>query len=246
MSNRENFAVVLVRPKASGNVGAAARALKNMGLSDLRVVAPRDWDAQAAKIMAVHADDVLENARCYPTLIESIKDCTLTVGTTCRSGPYKSEIKPIRQAAQELAIAADVNRIALVFGPEDHGLSNEEIGQCHWLATIPSAPDYPSLNLAQAVMVVAYEIAQACAAASSNSVPVEFASAEGVEQMFERMADALKAIGFVSEDNAEHMMLTIRTMLGRAGLRPRELNILNGLARQIRWFGEGGPRSHRA
>jgi len=241
MPNRlDHIAIVLVKPKVSANVGAAARALKNMGLADLRIVAPRDWDSEAARIMAVHADDVLAQARFFPHLLDAVSDRTLTVGTTCRSGPYRSEIQPIRQTAGVLAADAGTNRIAIVFGPEDYGLSNEEIGQCHRLVTIPSSPAYPSLNLAQAVMVVAYEISQAFNEMNPATAAIEFAPADSVEQMFVRMAAALEAIGFVSPESADHIMLTIRAMLGRGGLRPRELDILNGMARQIRWFAREG------
>lgn len=241
MTNRlDRIAIVLVKPKISGNAGAAARALKNMGFSDLRIVAPRDWNAEAARVMAVHAGDILERAQFFSTLLDAVGDRTLTVGTTCRTGPYRSEIQSIRSAASILIAEAQTNRIAIVFGPEDYGLSNEEIGQCHRLVTIPASAEYPSLNLAQAVMVVAYEISQACDPISPAGAASEFASADSVERMLVRMAAALEAIGFVSSQSADHIMQAIRTMLGRGGLRPRELDILNGLARQIRWFAQGG------
>lgn len=244
MTNRlDNIAIVLVKPKAAGNVGSAARALKNMGLGDLRIVAPRDWDAGTAKVMAVHAGDVLERAGFFPTLIEALKDRTLTVGTTCRSGPYRSEVRALREVALDLVQAAATNRLAIVFGPEDYGLSNEEIGQCQRLITIPAAPDYPSLNLAQSVMVVAYELklaANTAEAAAAEAPALELAPADRVEQMFVRMAEVFEAIGFVSPESADHIMLTMRAMLGRSGLRPRELDILNGLVHQIGWFARGG------
>ena len=119
MNGLGQIAILLVKPKAPGNVGSAARALKNMGLSDLRVVAPRDWDLAAAKVMAVHASDLLERARFFPSLLEALHDRTLTVGTTARSGPYRSEVRPLREATSELALATATNRLAIVFGPED-------------------------------------------------------------------------------------------------------------------------------
>lgn len=244
MTNRlDNIAIVLVKPKAAGNAGSAARALKNMGLRDLRIVAPRDWDANAAKVLAVHAGDVLERAGFFPTLGEALSDRTLIVGTTCRSGLYRSEVRPLREAAPDLVFAASTNPLAIVFGPEDYGLDNEEIGQCHRLITIPAAPEYPSLNLAQAVMVVVYELklaAEAVEAAAPGAPALELASADRVEQMFLRMAEAFDAIGFVSPESAGHIMLTMRAMLGRGGLRPRELDVLNGLVHQIGWFARGG------
>lgn len=240
MSVLDNFAFVLVSPKASGNVGAAARALKNMGFADLRLVAPRDYDPKAATAMAVHADDVLERTRIYPDLIAALEDRTLTVGTTCRGGPYRSETRTLRDFAPGLIGESVANRVAIVFGPEDFGLSNFEIAQCQRLITIPTAPEYPSLNLAQAVMVVAYELMMAAGAERATTANDGYAPAAAVEEMHRRMAAALIAIGFLPEDNPDHLMLTVRAMFGRGGVRPRELDILNGIARQVSWVANGG------
>jgi tRNA/rRNA methyltransferase len=146
----------------------------------------------------------------------------------------------LRETAPGLIDESAANRIAMVFGPEDFGLSNLEIAQCQRLITIPTAPEYPSLNLAQAVMVVAYELMMAAGAARTPVVTDEFAPANAVEEMHRRLADALIAIGFIPDDNPDHLMLTIRAMFGRSGIRPRELDILNGLARQVRWVAEDG------
>jgi tRNA/rRNA methyltransferase len=240
MSVLDNFAFVLVSPKASGNVGATARALKNMGFADLRLIAPREYDPSAAAAMAVHAADVLERARIYPDLMTALDDRSLTVGTTCRGGPYRSETRTLREVAPELIAESDRNRMAIIFGPEDFGLSNLEIAQCQRLITIPTAPEYPSLNLAQAVMVVAYELMLAAGAERAPIASEEYAPAAAVEEMHRRMADALIAIGFLPEDNPDHLMLTLRAMFGRSGVRPRELDILNGIARQVRWVAGGG------
>ncbi len=244
MKSLDNFAFVLVSPKASGNVGAAARALKNMGFADLRLVAPRDYDPRVAAAMAVHAGNVLARARIYPDLVAALDDRMLSVGTTCRSGPYRSETRALRDVAPDLIAKSAVNRVAIVFGPEDFGLSNLEIAQCQRLITIPTAEDYPSLNLAQAVIVVAYELRIAADMALARPAPPgieEFAPAGAVEEMHRRMADALISIGFLPDDNPDHLMLTLRAMFGRSGIRPRELDILNGLARQICWVaGAGG------
>src|ERR1700730_2574077 len=124
MTALDKFAFVLLSPKSSGNVGAAARALKNMGFADLRLVAPRDYDPTAAAAMAVHAGALLERARVCPDLMTALDDRTLTVGTTCRGGPYRSETCALRDAAPALIAEGGANRIAMVFGPEDFGLSN--------------------------------------------------------------------------------------------------------------------------
>ncbi|HVC43927.1 MAG TPA: TrmJ/YjtD family RNA methyltransferase [Candidatus Binataceae bacterium] len=239
MTPLDNFAFVLVSPKASGNVGAAARALKNMGFADLRLVAPRDYDPRAAAAMAVHADDLLGRAAIFGDLGAALADRTLTVGTTSRLDPYRAAARPLRAAAPDLIAAASANRVALVFGPEDFGLRNHEVAQCQRLITIPAAAAYPSLNLAQAVMVTAYELAMT-AGASAPAPAAELADAAAVEAMQSRLAEALVEIGFLPADNPGHIMHTLRALMGRAGLHPRELEILNGLARQIRWFAEGG------
>ncbi len=237
------LAFVLFKPKASGNIGAAARALKNMGFNDLRLVAPGKVNQRAARAMAVHARDVLEGARICADLRAAVSDCGLVVGTTCRPGPYRSAAKPIRAAAPEMISLSSANRVAIVFGPEDFGLTNRELKLCDRLVTIPAAPDYLSLNLAQAVMVVAYELMMAAGASLDAAAAIDLpalAPATEVDAMLTRMAEALVAIGFLPADNPDHLMFAVRAMLGRSGVTPRECDILNGIARQIGWFATGG------
>lgn len=238
---RENFVFVLVSPKSSGNVGAAARALMNMGFAALRLVAPRGYDPPAAARRAVHAAGIVERAQCFDRLSDALADRTLTIGTTARTGTYRGEARELRATAPEIATLAANNRVAIVFGPEDYGLANREIAQCQWLLTIPSAPAYPSLNLAHAVAIVAYELALALDGAPRPvGCDEEFAPAATVEAMHQRMERALIAIGFLPEANPGHIMHTLRAMLGRGGLRPREVEILNGVARQIAWVAGDG------
>jgi tRNA/rRNA methyltransferase len=235
-----SVAFVLVRPISSGNIGAAARALKNMGFADLRLVAPPNYDPRASLSMAVHAADVLASARIYPDLTAALNDRTVVVGTTARSGLYRAEQRPLREIAPALVALSDGNRVAIIFGPEDRGLTNDDLKQCHRLLTIPSASEYPSLNLAQAVMLVAYELRIASTSENGSSALGEFAPAGEVDAMFERLARALVSIGFVPAENPDHIMFAIRAILGRSGIRSRELDILNGFARHVRWFAEGG------
>ncbi len=190
--------------------------------------------------MAVHGRDVLEGAKTYTDLAAAVTDCTLTVGTTCRPGFYRSDISSIRDTAPSLMHESHANRIAIIFGPEDFGLTNRELKLCQRLVTIPTASAYPSLNLAQAVMVVAYELMLAARAGRQAGEPMEFAPVAEVDAMFERMAQALIAIGFLPEDNPDHIMFALRAIFGRSGLRPRELDILNGIAKHVGWFAEGG------
>jgi tRNA/rRNA methyltransferase len=246
MNPRDSIAFVLVTPLKAGNIGAAARALKNMGFADLRIVAPAaSRKSRGATMMAVHGRDVLAAAREFRSLAAAVADCSLVVGTTCRPGPYRAGATAVREAAREFAALGPDNRAAIVFGPEDRGLANRELKLCHRLITIPTSPDYASLNLAQAVLIVAYEIMLAAgggAAALGREAPA-MASAEESEAMVTRMAEALVAIGFLPADNPDHIMFAIRAIFGRAGLTRRDVDILSGIARQMRWAAEGGHRT---
>jgi tRNA/rRNA methyltransferase len=243
MPSRDNFAFVLFKPQSAGNIGAAARALKNMGFDDLRLVAPGTLNQREAVAMAVHADDVLATAKTYPDLAAALADCSITVGTTSRRGGYRSAAQPLRDAAVELGALSGSNRIAVIFGREDRGLTNRELKLCHRLITIPTAPEYTSLNLAQAVVVVAYELMIASNASAATSTTLEFVSASISDAMLARMADALVSIGFIDEQNPDHIMFALREIFGRSGLTPREVEILNGMARQMRWVAAGGSHT---
>ncbi|MGH7863367.1 MAG: RNA methyltransferase [Candidatus Binataceae bacterium] len=241
MGVAENFAFVLVRPRSAGNIGAAARALKNMGFADLRLAGPAAANGRMARAMAVHARDVLDGARRFATLGDAVADSSVVVGTTCRSGPYRNDAREIRGGAPELAQLAASNRVALVFGTEDRGLTNRELKLCQRLVTIPGAPDYRSLNVAQAVMVTAYELMLAVQPRpDAEHRPAQLAPAGEVDAMLERMGEALVSIGFLPADNPDHIMFALRAILGRSGVNSRELDILNGIARQMRWVAEGG------
>lgn len=234
------FSFVLVRPKSSGNIGAAARALKNMNFADLRLVAPARYDRERAVARAVHAHDLLTVAPIYPDLGSAVGDCTIVVGTTARSSPYRDAARPLREAAAELVELAHTNHIAIAFGPEDFGLTNADLGHCQRLITIPANPAYSSLNLSHAVMVVAYELAMALNLPPRTTAVASFAPAREVTAMFNRLIQALISIGFVAENNHDHIIFALRELFGRSGLRPREVDILNGIASQLRWFAEGG------
>src|SRR5208337_2873469 len=142
---------------------------------------------------------------------------------------------------------AGANKIAIVFGREDRGLTNRELKLCQRLITIPTAPEYPSLNLAQAVMVVAYELMMAAnesaAAKADGARTPHFVEASTSDSMLERMAEALISIGFIPDDNPDHIMFALREIFGRSGLTAREVEILNGMARQMRWVAEGGHQT---
>jgi len=245
--------VVLVRPHGGANVGAVCRAMKNMGARDLVVVAG-SFEVEQARTMAVHAGDVLESRREVATLREAITGCGTVVGTTARKGAFRDRSEDVRDVARELAAAharpgeAGGLPTALVFGPEDTGLTNEDVAVCHRLAFIAAADDYPSLNLAQAVLVCLYEIHRAALEAGRRTTSVGAPSRQGyrpaeageIEDALASLERALVAIGFLGEEGADRVMASLRSLLTRAGMDERELRIVRGIARQVSWFADDG------
>jgi tRNA/rRNA methyltransferase len=189
--------------------------------------------------MAVHGRDVLADAQCYDSIRAAIADCALVVGTTCRSGLYRSHSRTPREAASEIAAAAQKSKVALLLGPEDHGLSNKDLEHCQLLITIPTHPEYQSLNVAQAAVICLYELYVAALAPAEDS-RVQRAEAEPIERLFDIMRHALLKIGFLDSENPEHMLLAFRRILGRAGLEDKDVRILTGMFRQIEWYAREG------
>ena len=221
-----------------------------MGFRDLRVVAPEVSPlSREALSMAVHARDVLQHAQVHDTISNAVADCAITIGTTCREGPYRESVRPLRESSRELAKSASTNRIAIIFGPEATGLTNSELKFCQRLITIPTSSEYASINLAQSVMLCAYELRLALVefeGSGAKSVALELAPANEVDAALERLKESLLAIGFLPEENPEHLMFTVRRIFGRSGLTIHELDIINGIATHTRWAAEGGHRALQA
>jgi tRNA/rRNA methyltransferase len=234
-----NIRIVLVRPRGSGNIGSIARAMKNMGQTELAIVGKARTRSFWARAMAVHGRDILSWAKSYDTIREAIADCALVVGTTCRAGLYRRHSQSPRELAPEIAAAALSGKVALVFGPEDHGLSNKDLEHCQLLLTIPAHPDYQSLNVAQAAVICLYEIYLA-SLTGTGKTKINRADAERVERLFDRMRTVLLKIGFLDSENPEHMLLAFRRILGRAGLEDKDVRIFTGLFRQIEWYIDKG------
>ncbi len=234
-----NLRIVLVRPRGSGNIGSVARALKNFGATELAIVGTARTRSFWARAMAVHGRDILSKAKCYGTIREAIADCTLVVGTTCRGGLYRKHSQTPREVAPAIAAAARAGKVALIFGPEDHGLSNQDLKPCQLLITIPAHSDYPSLNVAQAAVICLYEIFLASLGAAAVE-KIERARAEDIERLYDIMREALLKIGFLDSENPEHMLLAFRRILGRAGLEDADVRIFTGLFRQIEWYSDKG------
>ncbi len=235
MARLDRIRIVLVAPLYGGNVGSVCRAMANTGLSDLVLVAPPGLDLEEARKMAVSAGPLFDARREVATLAEAVADCGLVMGATARLGLYRQHAATPRELAPRALDAAEHAPVALVFGREDKGLSNEEIALCTQLIRIPSHPGYVSLNLAQAVMVCAYEL---FVAAGVFEAPVE-KSAESPADLRERLFDiwrkTLLDIGFMSEEKADHMMLGLRRVWSRGKMTVDDVNILLGIARQMQW-----------
>lgn len=235
--------IVLVRPSRPANVAAACRAMKNMGLRKLRIVDPPegldDWDTRAP---AYKAWDVLDGAQPAATLSEAVADSTLVVGTTGREDV--AETWTPRRLAREAAGRGGGEGVAVVFGPESSGLTALELGLCHALVHVPTDPAQPSLNLAQAVLLLAYELRLAVNAKEGTPNGEARASAGALEDALQELRGALLDIGYLDPLNPDHILPELRRLAARAGLTPREVTVLRGLARQMSWAGRiarGGP-----
>jgi TrmH family RNA methyltransferase len=231
--------IVLVRPSRPTNVAAACRAMKNMGLHDLRIVEPPEGlDDRDARAPAYGAWDVLDGARSVSRLAEAVADATLVAGTTGRSDLEKAWTP--RQLAAAAGERMRGGRLALVFGPESSGLTTLELGLCHELAHVRTDPAQPSLNLAQAVLLFAYELRLAAEEAGESPPPRPWprgAPVGEVEQALADLREALLDIGYLDPLNPDHILAELRRLLARAGPTPREVTLLRGLARQIGWAG---------
>ena len=226
--------IVLTRVSHPGNIGSAARAMKTMGLGELCLVAPERFPATEATVMAAGADDVLDRARVFPDVRSAVADCGLVVGTTARSRHLPWRVLEPREAAAEVAAAAPAGNVAVLFGAERTGLTNEEIELCQRLVTIPAGPVYASLNLAMAVQVLAYEILLAtreAAAGARSGIPL--ASAVEMERFYAHLEQVLDEIDFHDRTGEGHLMARLRRFFNRAVPDQNEINILRGILTSV-------------
>jgi tRNA/rRNA methyltransferase len=238
MTDQNTTTIVLVEPQNPGNVGMVCRAMKNMGLAGLRLVNPCRIDHPEALKFAVAARDLLEGAVIFPTLKEALGDCPFSVATTRRHGKYRQEIFTPMEIAAKIGAAKGAGRVALVFGREDSGLTTDEVALCRWQATIPTASDFGSLNLAQAVLVFAYELFRNQGETFPRQKRVPAPSGE-LEILYDHMEQTLLRIGFLNPQNPDHIMRTFRRIFARAALDLREVSVLRGLMAQIDWAAAG-------
>lgn len=235
--NNQRIRIVLIETSHPGNIGAAARAMKTMCLSELYLVNPQQYPCVEATARAAGADDVLAAARVVESLPEALVGCTTVFGTSARLRSQRWPIVSPREAAAELAPLSDGQDIALVFGRERTGLTNEEMGYCHKLIHIPVNPDYSSLNLASAVQVMAYEMHSL---ENSSVIPDEpLRSGEGpadvqdVERFFAHLEEALVAVDYLDPNDPKHLMLRMRRLFNKSNLTEVEVRILRGVLKQV-------------
>lgn len=245
----DNIAIVLVRPQYAGNIGSVSRAMKNMGLKRLILVSPeQDPLSDEARMMATSARDILEKAEIFPSLEEALKGFRWIAGTSARKGRNRGPFIYPRQICPEILKHAQAVPVALLFGPEDRGLTNEDLAPCQALVSMPTHEGLRSLNLAQAVMVFSYELFAASLGLSEKEgeksvqglKPAEFKKTEG---MYAHLEELLLKIGFLDENNPKRIMHTLRRIFGRAGLSDRDVAILRGIFRQLEWYAaKRGPK----
>ena len=239
-----NCRVVLVRPQIAANLGATARIMRNMGLTDLVLVAPvADPADRNARQLSTHGEEILDRCRIVPELGDALADCVFVAGTSARSGGvFRGQTAgPPDEVMPRLVAALASGPAALVFGPEPTGLTNDEVTRCHFLIHIPTEPTYPALNLAQAVAISLYELRRAWLRQTSglpfHALPAAFADQE---RMFAHLREALERVHFLYGDKADALMHALRHLIGRTGPTEQEVKLLHGLARQLLWVAEHG------
>jgi tRNA/rRNA methyltransferase len=225
-----NIRVVLCRPSHPGNIGAAARAMKTMGITDLRLVAPERFPHKEAQWMATHAVDVLENSRTHQTLGGAIHDCVAAFGLSARPREWSPQVLEVREAAARAAQYEE--NIALVFGSEDAGLTNEEMFSCQYLVHIPANPEFSSLNLAQAVQVVCYELFVAAGGRAPEPRKEKLATVKDLEGMYAHIEEAAKVSGFLTPQS--RLPERVRRLFSRVpNFEREEVNIVRGLLKAL-------------
>jgi tRNA/rRNA methyltransferase len=231
--NLDHITIVLQGPRYPENIGSAARAICNMGISRLIVVNPENWDPRRIRLLATHAAaHVVAEIEPVDNLKEALAPFNYVVGTTARRGRHRQMMTP-RTLAEHLVPISRENQVAIVFGPEDRGLTNEDLQLCHGLINIPTA-DFSSLNLAQAAMVVCYELHAASLKAADSFAP-RLASRHELDGMYQQLKDILINIDYIKPDNPDYWMHKIRQFGTRMQLKAREVSIIRGMCRQINW-----------
>ncbi len=232
----DNVAVVLKAPKYPGNIGAAARSCYNMGISKLIVVGDHHPDYEPMAQMATHnAAHLLKTMELHTSLADALAPFSFVVGTTARTGRKRTAEQTPREVVDQVLPLLRNNRVAFLFGPEDRGLTNDDLKYCQYTSSIPTA-DFSSLNLAQAVAIHCYELYYAIVEATREAAAApEYASTFQLEGMYEHVEKSLLKIDFLNETSHNYWMRNIRQFLGRIRLTEKDANIIRGICRQFLW-----------
>ena len=238
----DRIRIVLVNTSHPGNIGAAARAMKTMGLTELYLVAPLEFPHQKADEMAAGACDILKQATVVATLDEAIADCTLVVGTSARMRTIPWPLLTPRQMAEKVRQEPDNSQIAILFGREQSGLNNDELQRCHLHMNIPANPEYSSLNLGAAVQVAAYELRMASLADTPllDEWDYRLATADEMEKFFLHLQEVLIEIEFLKLNAPRKLMTRLRRLFFRARPDVMEMNILRGMLSAVQESGQKG------
>ena len=231
----EHIAIILVSPENPDNIGAAARAVKNMGFSDLRLVEPpRQWRTKAKK-MAMSAGDILKKTLEFQSLSKAIRDLEFVIGTTRRAGGHRGTFLSFDKAVSKIRGSSRHQKIGIVFGRESKGLANEDSALCDHLVTLPTGQAYPSLNLAQAVMVMLFALSRE-RGAKEETPQARALNKKEIEVTIAHFEKALRALGYKKggADLLPRILRTFRGLIKRGGLREPEAQMIKGLSRKIR------------
>ncbi|NTU43557.1 MAG: RNA methyltransferase [Nitrospirales bacterium] len=232
---KDNLSFVLVEPREPGNIGASARAMKNMGFRDLCVVNPPPFTDEA-RWFARNAHDVLDSAVSFATLGDALRDRSVVVGATRRKGKNRGAFLSVEEGAKRIAELAQCNKVAILFGREDKGLLNEEVEECSLLLTIPTSDEQPSLNLGQAVLIVAYELSRVKYRESSSEEVRRLVDHGDLVALYARISRALELLGYMpagNRDLGKAIMQNLKHFIGRAGITEWEMQMLHGICSQV-------------
>ncbi|MGO9138240.1 MAG: RNA methyltransferase [Syntrophales bacterium] len=232
----EHITIVLNKPKYPGNVGSVARCARNMGIERISVVGNRDLAPAQMKQMATHfAAGIVDHIQYFDALDDALARFQYIVGATSRRGSARGPVVSPREMAARIVDISQENEVALLIGPEDTGLSNDDLRFCHLLVTIPTSRYNKSINLSHAVMILCYEIFVAPMESLEAFTPRLAQSAE-LEGMYEHIREILMKIGFLNPENPDFWMMHIRRFLSRTNLFSKEVKIIRGICRQLDWY----------
>ena len=234
--NLDNISIVIARPRYPENIGAAARAMCNMGIKKLIVVAPESYDIEKVRKLATHAaSEVVDKIEIFENVREALSPYNYVVGTTARLGGERRTISSPSVAAEKLVAISRKNRVAVLFGPEDRGLLNDDIRLCHEIVNIPTS-DFSSLNVSQAVLIICYELFLSGLKEKPKFAP-RLATRHELDGMYDQLKEILVRINYINPENPDYWMNKLRHFFTRLELQAREVSIIRGICRQIDWYG---------